>query len=176
MLGVILKGAKGLKGVPVGKFAGDARKFLLPENIKAGEMALRILPDAGFGILAGASLGPEADLLDRILVGSTQAAGGIGGGLVAGGVARKLGAPGTVESLADMAGSIAGDMGAMNIGLGATALKDKIMGGEGLNPYEKMSAAQQKQLQDAITAQVMSAYGIVPGTLQDNYLASTGLV
>ena len=159
----------------IGHFANDARKFFLPENIKAGEYALRLIPDAASAALASASAGPEADLIDRILLGGTQFVSSAGGGLAAGGIARKLGAPGAIENLADLAGSYGGDYVGMMSGLGATALKDRAMGGEGLNVYERMSKEQEQQMANAITQKLAAAYGYLPGTHTDHFMAVNGL-
>lgn len=162
----------------IGQYAGDLRKFLVPDGTTAGGLALRGLPDVAFGVLAGATAGPEADFIDRLLIGGTQAAGGLGGGLVAGGLARRI--PGVkvgsaVENLADMAGSIAGDMGAMNVGLGATRVYDMAKGGAGTDPYQRMSAQQQAELERAIAQRLMGGYGTIPGTHHDQFLGPEGL-
>lgn len=159
----------------IGNFAADARKFFLPENMKAGEIAFRLVPDAAFATLAGATAGPEADLVDRLLLGGAQFVGGAGGGLAAGGIARKLGAPGAVENLADMAGSFGGDYVGMVAGLGATGLKDRAMGGEGLDVYQRMSKEQEQQMANAITQKLAAAYGYLPGTHTDHFLSVNGL-
>ena len=169
MLGAI----KGLGNV--GKFAADARKFFLPSDMNAGQLAFRLVPDAAFATLAGATAGPEADLLDRLLLGSAQFVGGAGGGLAAGGIARKMGAGQAIEGLADMAGSFGGDYAGMTAGLAATAAKDKLTGGEGLHVYDRMSREQELQMAEAIKQKLASAYGYMPGTHTDSFLAVNGL-
>ena len=54
--------------------------------------------------------------------------------------------------------------------------KDKLMGGEGLTPYERLSVEQQEQMRQQITKQVMQAYGLMPGT-RDRYFSdpTTGM-
>ena len=158
-----------------GKFAADARKFFLPADMGAGQVAFRLIPDAAFATLAAATAGPEADLIDRLALGGAQFVGGAGGGLAAGGIARKLRATPAIEGLADMAGSFAGDYAGMTAGLGATALKDKLAGGEGLNVYERMSREQQIQMEEAIQQKLASAYGYLPGTHTDSFMAVNGL-
>jgi hypothetical protein len=63
-----------------------------------------------------------------------------------------------------MGGSYAGDFGGMMIGDNAQRIKDKMMGGEGLTPWERMGAEQQAQFAQELEQQIMAQYGIIPGT------------
>jgi hypothetical protein len=52
----------------------------------------------------------------------------------------------------------------MMIGDNAQRIKDKMMGGEGLTPWERMGAEQQAQFAQELEQQIMAQYGIIPGT------------
>jgi len=163
----------------IGKLAGKAlglgKELIIPKGLTLKDLAVRGTPDAAFALLAAASAGPEATLVDRALMGGASFAGGFGGGLAAGNVARKMGAGNTIQGLADMGGSIVGDMAAMNAGLGATRIANQLQGGPALDPYERMSAQQHSQMEQQIADRLMAMYGGLPGTYQDNFLAQNGL-
>ena len=163
------------KGRLAGKAVNLVRDILTPKGMNAGQLATRLGPDALFAVLAGINAGPEATVADQLLLGGASFAGGAGGGIVAGNLAGKVTKNQTIQGLADMAGSIGGDMASMNVGLGATALADRLSGGAGLNPYERMSAQQHAEMERVIAERLMQGYGVLPGTLQDNFLAQTGL-
>ena len=75
-----------------------------------------------------------------------------------------------------MGGSIGGDM----IGRAASEIilkgKDKLSGGEGLSPYEKMSKQQQMQMLQAGKTQALAELGLLPAGYQ-SYLTdpTTGM-
>ena len=72
--------------------AGNALKWLFSkpgavkgasrEMMNAGEIAFRILPDAGFGLLTAAQT--PGDIFDKAVAGGAQVVGGAGGGLLLG--------------------------------------------------------------------------------------------
>ena len=74
-----------------------------------------------------------------------------------------------------MAGSIGGDVVGMGIGDGLMRGKDKIAGGAGQTPYERMSAEQQAQFADQIRQQTLAGAGLVPG-VQQQYFDNTGMI
>ena len=74
------------------------------KNQGAGEIAFRVVPDVGFGVLE-ASMTP-GDLGDKLIAGTGSALGGVSGGLLLG----KLGGNNHMLANAlDLAGSIGGD-------------------------------------------------------------------
>ena len=79
---------------------------------------------------------------------------------------------GIVDQMASIGGAYAGMPTADVLMRG----KDKLTGGAGMTPYEKMSVEQQEQLRKQITAQVMGTYGLIPST-RDQYFSdpSTGM-
>jgi len=160
MLGAVAKG---------GRFAGDAIKYLF-KGMGKGEIAMRVAPDLMFGGIEAAMT--PGDIGDKIIAGTGSALGGSLGGVALG----KLGGPGALGTVLDMAGSIGGDMVGRE---GASLLlrgKDKLGGGQGLTPYEKMSEQQQLQMLQAGKTQALAEMGLLPGNYQE-YLTdpSTGM-
>lgn len=153
------------------RMAGGSLKFLksLFAGQSPGEIALRLAPDIGFGVLEGAMT--PGDLADKLIAGTGSAAGGVSGGLLLG----KLGGKNQMLTQAlDMAGSIGGDFAGR---AGADVLmkaKDKVMGGKGQNPYDRMSEAQSKQFAEEIRSQLLAELGLLPGSTQ-SYLIDQGL-
>ena len=124
------------------------------------EIALRLGPDAMYGIMEGAMT--PGDMGDKIIAGSGSAIGGAMGGLALG----KLGGRGPLGTMLDMGGSIGGDM------LGRAASdqvlrgKDKVSGGEGLTPYEKLNKEQMMQLVQSGKMQALAELGLLPSSAQ----------
>ena len=77
--------------------------------------------------------------------------------------------------MADMAGSIGGDVVGMGIGDNLMRGKDMLGGGQGMTPYERMSAEQQKQFAAQIRQQTLSGAGAIPG-VQERYFDNTGMI
>jgi len=140
-----------------GKNAGDPR-----QRMNAMDIAARLGPDAVFSTMAAATT--PGDLGDKLLVGATDFVGSGLTGLAAGRA--------TNSALVDQVASIAGAYGSMPVADVAMRGKDKLMGGAGLTPYERLSVEQQEQMREQITQQVMQAYGLVPGT-RDRYFSDT---
>ena len=115
---------------------GDFGKFFINNaGDTKTEVALRLAPDLAFGVLGGAMT--PGDLGDKLIAGTTQAAGGALGGIGLAGLARKRGANPGIQTLVDMGGSIAGDFIGMNVGDSLMRIK-----GGGMTPYEKQYALQ----------------------------------
>ena len=89
-----------------GRMAGmamDALKWLFKGD-DAGQIALRVIPDVGFGVLEGV-LTP-GDLGDKVIAGAGTALGGVTGGAALG----KLGGNSmAARQLLDITGSVGGD-------------------------------------------------------------------
>jgi len=152
-------------------------KFLV-QNMgnNAGEVAFRVLPDVGFGVLAATQT--PGDIGDKLIAGGSQALGGVLGGVGTVGALRKV--PGLANknmflTLADQAGSIGGDFAGMAIGDNLMRGKDKLMGGYGETPWERMSAEQQQQFAAQLEQQILAQYGILPGTREQFADPTTGM-
>jgi len=150
-----------------GKMAGQALNALksLFANQSAGEIALRLAPDVGFGVLEGVMT--PGDLADKLIAGASSGLGGASGGLLLG----KLGGnnPMLTQAL-DMAGSIGGDFAGRAGGDLLMKGKDKLMGGKGQNPYERMGEAQQQQFAEDVRAQLLAELGLLPASTQSALL------
>jgi hypothetical protein len=147
-----------MKGAAAKRFAGDALKntgkfFLENAGKNKTEIALRLAPDIGFGLLAGATT--PGDIGDKIIAGGAQMIGGGGGGIAAAGAARKLGASGNIQTLADMFGSIGGDFAGM--AAGDTLLRAK---GGGTTPWEKVQQQGNEQMRADLERQILATYGL----------------
>ena len=156
----------------IARFAGPAlgkvAKYLGPRNLLTVtddatglvramnplEIAFRLGPDAGFAVLNAVQT--PGDLGDKLAVGGTQFLMETGLGLSAGKLAKNS----AVSGLLDMGGSVVGGYSSMPVSDMILRGKDKITGGEGLTPYEKLSVAQQTALAQQIEQQVLQAYGI----------------
>ena len=176
LLGKALTALKGgaavAKAGGIKRLAGDALgntgRFLLNNaGSNKTEVIGRLAPDIGFGILSGAMT--PGDLGDKLIAGGTQALGGAVGGIGAAGLAKKVGAGGTTQFLADIGGSYGGDFVGMAVGDGIMRGKDKLMGGEGLTPYERANKDYQEQMRIQMEQEILAKYGIDP------FLADNGL-
>ena len=150
-----------------GKLAGQALNALksLFAGQSSGEIALRLAPDIGFGVLEGVMT--PGDLADKVIAGTSSGLGGATGGLLLG----KLGGgnPMLTQAL-DMAGSIGGDFADRAGGDLLMKGKDKLMGGKGQNPYERMGEAQQEQFAEDVRAQLLAELGLLPASTQSALL------
>lgn len=164
------------------RFAIDALKntgkFLINNMGKGpGEIAFRVVPDLGFGILAGVQT--PGDITDKLIAGGTQAAGGILGGVGTVGGLRQIKALRNQEALlnlADMAGSVGGDFAGMAVGDNLMRAKDLAMGGSGQTAWERMGSQEQAVFAEQLKQQILAQYGIVPGTREQYAIdPSTGM-
>ncbi|MAP24113.1 MAG: hypothetical protein CMM87_01085 [Rickettsiales bacterium] len=116
------------------------------------------MPDAVFGGLAAVQT--PGDLGDKLIAGTTSAIGGSLGGLALGGLSRNQ-----LASMAlDTAGSLGGDMLAYQAGEQLMRAKDKLSGGKGQTPYERMGAKEQAIFEEQLRRQIMAQYGLLPGS------------
>ena len=154
------------------RLAGQALKWLFSkpgavkgttESIGKLELALRLAPDlVGAGITSAVTPG---DIVDKAIAGGTQLVGGTVTGLAAGRAFRNPLVSGTADTIA----SYAGDFASMPVGDAIMRGKDKLLGGSGQTPYERLSEKQQLMLAQQIEKQVLQAYGLLPGT-RNQYL------
>ena len=166
-------GKEVLRGAATRRFAGDALSKaggFIAKNAGAnkGEVALRIAPDILFGGMAG--LQTPGDLGDKLIAGTTQAAGGALGGIAAGGLARKMGAGGMTQTMADMGGSILGDYAGMYGGDAALRIK-----GGGATPWEKVQQGADQEMRSEMERQILAQYGLAGYRPTDLFLAENGL-
>ena len=152
--------------------AGQALKWLFSnydeasgglKTMSAIELAGRLGPDVLFAGISAATT--PGDLTDKAIVAGTQLAGGVGGGLLAGKLTKNQ----ALSGVLDIGGSIAGDFASMPVADALMRGKDKVSGGKGQTPFERLSEEQQMQLAQQIEQQVLQAYGLMPGT-RDQYL------
>ena len=119
----------------------------------------------GFDVLFGAISAAQTpgDAVDKLIAGGSQA---IGGGLGGVGLTAAIGPQrlGKYRFLTDMAGSVGGDMAGFAIGENLMRGKDMLSGGKGETPYEKMGAQQQEEYAKMLRQQILTEYGIIPGT------------
>lgn len=141
-------------------FAGGVGKAIFGD-MSRGQIATRLAPDLAFGVLGGAMT--PGDFGDKLIAGSTQAIGGGIGGLAVGRGLGKIGAGETVQTIGDFVGSYGGDFAGMAVGDTMMRGKDRLFGGSGQTPYEKMSEEQQKQLIAQIRQQTLQGVGAMPG-------------
>ena len=145
----------------VGRFAGPAilkaGKFL-KGNATAGDLALRL----GVDLIptTAAFIQTPGDILDKSIAAGTDLVLGSGTGLLA---ARAAGNRRALGNALDMAGSIAGGYASFPASNTLLRGKDKLFGGKGQTPYERLSEQDQILLQEQITQQVLQAYGLLPG-------------
>lgn len=108
----------------------------------ATELLLRLGGDTLFGGIEAART--PGDIADKLIAGVSVAGGGGIGGLALG---RLAGKNQLLSAALDMAGSIGGDFAGMAAGDMVMRGKDRITGGQGLTPWEKISVQQQLELQ-----------------------------
>ena len=137
-------------------------------KITAGSLAGRFAPDAFFGVLAASQT--PGDMGDKIIAGTTSA---LGGGLGGAGVTTLTG--GRLGQFGEFAGGFGGDYLGMMVGDQLSRGKDLLMGGSGQTPYERMSEEQQRQFAAQLEQQILSQYGILPGTREQYADPTTGM-
>ena len=170
MLGALVKGAGAVK-----RFAGSkpVLEFIRPAlageggKITAQSVAGRFAPDAVFGILAATQT--PGDAFDKATAFTTST---LGGGLGGAGVTAL--SRGKLGFLGEMAGGMGGDMLGMQVGDAISRGKDKLMGGQGLSPYERMSAEQQAAFAAELERSILAQYGLLPGTREQYADPTTG--
>ena len=118
------------------------------------------------------AIATPGDLFDKAVAGATDLALSSTLGLAAG----RLGGKNQLAStMLDMAGSYGGAYGAMPVADTIMRGKDKLMGGKGQTPYERLSDEQKKVLEAQITEQVLHAYGLIPQASRYISNPSTGM-
>ncbi len=159
------------------RMAGNALKWLFSkpgatkdaprQMMNALDLAGRLGPDALFAGMAAAQT--PGDIGDKLIVGGTD--------FLMSGIPGLAAGRATNSALVDQMASIGGAYASMPVSDMILRGKDKISGGQGLSPYEKLGADQQDRMREEITQQVMQAYGLIPGT-RDQYFSdpTTGMM
>ena len=170
-----VKAAKRLAGEALG-LGGRLKAAITGDPTKKVDLA-DLAGTSGFDLLFGglAAAQTPGDAVDKLIAGGSQA---IGGGL--GGVALTAAVGpqrlGKYRFLTDMAGSVGGDMLGYAAGENLMRGKDMLGGGQGQTPWEKMSAQQQEEYGKMLRQQILTEYGIVPGTREQYAMdPTTGL-
>ena len=141
------------------RMAGKALEALkwLFKGDDAGQIALRVVPDVGFGVLEGAMT--PGDLGDKVLAATGSSVGSLAGGIGLG----KLGGKSQVaRQLLDMAGSVGGEFAGRSASEAAQRGKDKLMGGRGQTAYERLSDEQFLAMKEEASRQVLAELGLLP--------------
>lgn len=160
------------------RMAGQKLFNIFLKDIPKEQLIARLGMDAiGGGMSA---LYTPGDLGDKLIAGLTDAAFSAGGGLALG----RVGSPKFRQGFGGTATDFVGSVGGMEVGrmVGDTLQrgKDKLMGGEGLTGYERLSKDQQLLMEEQLKQQVLQQYGLLPGIRpeyygQDSYLQQLGL-
>ena len=140
-------------------------------NMNRNDIVGRLAPDAFFGGMA--ALQTPGDFGDKLIAGTTSALGSGLLGLPAGRLAGRFG--NTAGFLGDTAGSLLGDYGGAVVGDQIMRGKDKLAGGEGMTPYERLSAQQHAQMVAQIRQQTLNSVGMGP-EFQQRYFDNTGMM
>jgi len=148
-------GALAKAGTMVPKNIADATRMIVGNELynNKGQLIARLTPDALFGVITGAMT--EGDLGDKLIAGTASAAGGGLGGIGLGRLGQKFG--NTAGFLADMGGSIAGDMVGMKVADDLMRIK-----GGGFTPYEKIMMQQDAQYRAQLEQEFLNKYGYMP--------------
>ena len=148
--------ALGLGGRLKAAITGDPTKKIELKDL-AGTLGL----DIAFGALTAAQT--PGDAMDKLIAGGSQAIGGGMGGI---GLTAAIGPQrlGNWRLLTDVVGSYGGDMAGMVVGDNIMRGKDALMGGKGQTPYERMGEQQQEEYAKMLRQQILTEYGLVPGT------------
>jgi len=155
-------------GTMVPKSVGEATKMIIGKELynNQGQLITRLAPDALFGVIAGTMT--EGDIGDKLIAGTASAAGGGLGGIALGRVGQRFGGN-TGGFLADIGGSIAGDMVGMKVADDLMRFK-----GGGFTPYEKQMMQQDAQYRAQLEQEFLNKYGYMPTI--DPVLASNGQI
>ena len=165
MLGSVLRFAANPKALKLigPEFTQKAAKILAPAfgneagKITLGSLAKTAGPDALFGLLAASQT--PGDAFDKGTAFLTSTLGG-----VTGGAALTTLTGGRLGQFGELVGGFGGDYLGQMTGDSIQRIKDKLVGGEGLSAFERMSTEQQKEFAEQIRAQMIAQYGLIPGT------------
>ena len=148
-----------------GRFAGKALSslFKVPGTdnyMKKGDLLFRLMPEGIFAVTEGVMT--PGDITDKLIAGASTGIGGSMGGLALG----RLGGKNVLLGQAlDMAGSIGGEVGGQ-----LQRGKDRLAGGKGQTPYERLSEDDRQKLEQLIredqTGRILAELGLLPASTQ----------
>ena len=147
-----------------GQGALAVAKFLKGPATKT-DLAVRLGMDLIPATIAGAAT--PGDIVDKLTVAGSDF---LLSGTLGLGAGRLGGKNQLAGTMLDMAGSYGGAYASMPVADALMRGKDKIAGGKGQTPYERLSDEQQEILRQEITKQVLNTYGLLPGT-RDRYVS-----
>ena len=156
-------------GTMVPKSVGEATQMIVGKDLynNKGQLIGRLAPDALFGVVTGA-LTP-GDLGDKLIAGTASAAGGGLGGIAAGRLANAAKLGQTAGFVADLGGSIAGDMVGMKLAEDAMRIK-----GGGTTAMEREMMEQDAIYRAQLEQEFRNKYGI--GATIDPAMVQMGIV
>lgn len=142
-------------GTMVPKSVGEATQMIVGKDLynNKGQLIGRLAPDALFGVVTGAMT--PGDLGDKLIAGTASAAGGGLGGIAAGRLANAAKLGETAGFIADLGGSIAGDMVGMKLAEDAMRIK-----GGGTTAMEKEMMEQDAMYRAQLEQEFRNKYGI----------------
>lgn len=142
-------------GTMVPKSVGEATQMIVGKDLynNKGQLIGRLAPDALFGVVTGAMT--PGDLGDKLIAGTASAAGGGLGGIAAGRLANAAKLGETAGFIADLGGSIAGDMVGMKLAEDAMRIK-----GGGTTAMEKEMMEQDAIYRAQLEQEFRNKYGI----------------
>ena len=149
------------------RMAGPKLFKFLTKDVGPGQLAGRLGFDALGGLYSAAYT--PGDLGDKAIAGISDTLFSAAGGLALG----RVGTPGFRSGFGGLATDYVGSMGGMEVGrmVGDTLMrgKDKLSGGKGETPFERLSSEQQAQMEQQIRQQVLQQYGLLPGIRPEYY-------
>ena len=156
-------------GTMVPKSVGEATQMIVGKDLynNKGQLIGRLAPDALFGVVTGAMT--PGDLGDKLIAGTASAAGGGLGGIAAGRLANAAKLGQTAGFVADLGGSIAGDMVGMKLAEDAMRIK-----GGGTTAMEREMMEQDAIYRAQLEQEFRNKYGI--GATIDPAMVQMGIV
>ena len=127
----------------VRELGGKAAKVLNIDKMTPGEAFGRFGLDAGYAVLGAAQT--PGDFGDKLIAGGGDLITSAGAGIALSALPGIRNKPG-VASTVDAIGSTAGYMLGQPVVESTMRAKDKLMGGEGLSPYDKANIEYEQQL------------------------------
>ena len=156
-------------GTMVPKSVGEATQMIVGKDLynNKGQLIGRLAPDALFGVVTGAMT--PGDLGDKLIAGTASAAGGGLGGIAAGRLANAAKLGQTAGFVADLGGSIAGDMVGMKLAEDAMRIK-----GGGTTAMEREMMEKDAIYRAQLEQEFRNKYGI--GATIDPAMVQMGIV
>jgi len=146
------------------KLPGQTSRLLGIDKMGKGDIAMRFGMDGLYATMG--AMNTPGDFGDKLIAGGGDFITSAGAGLVAGAPFQRFGP--TAAGVADNIGSVIGWQLGQPAIEGTMRAKDKLMGGEGLSPYERSQIEYEDQFREQIMQELASA-----GLLRDE---STGMV